>query len=338
MKDRKVVNVVLSGGSGTRLWPLSKQVKPKQFLNIFDGNSLFQHTLLRNKNISNEFLLVTNGKQESLAIEQASEIGSIIQQRIIEPIGRNTAPAIALAAMSLDKDDILMVTPSDHMIYNIDLYNKSMERAIVLADQGYLVTFGVKPTNPNIGYGYIEYDGENVLSFREKPNINIAKEFLDKGNYAWNSGMFCFKVSVFLDELKRYHPKMYETCLKANSTKDEFGNIGLDAMKEIPEDSIDYTVLEKSDKIKMVTSEFYWTDLGSFDSIIDYFENNNKVESLQKLDNSTSFAFSTKNVYSEIKDIIIIETKDTIVVLDRKESNQIKEIYKRVKNSKPEFL
>src|SRR5690606_27153778 len=190
----KIINVILSGGSGTRLWPLSRQSKPKQFLPLFDDRkSLFQKTLLRNKNLVDDFLLVTNSSQFSLAMSQAEDTNISINRQIIEPIGRNTAAAIALAAWASDPQDILFATPSDQIIDTGELYTHAVQRAAVLANEGFLVTFGICPTFPETGFGYIECRGEEVLSFREKPDLETATQFLNSGDFLWNSGMFCFQ-------------------------------------------------------------------------------------------------------------------------------------------------
>lgn len=329
----KVVNVILSGGSGTRLWPLSRTSKPKQFLQLFDGLSLFQSTVKRNLDIVGDYLLVTNASQIFDAEEQANQIGTKISKRIVEPVGRNTAPAIALAALSLDDDAIMIVTPSDHMIGDANLYKSSMNRAIDLAEENYLVTFGIKPTEPNTGFGYIEYEGENVISFREKPDAKTAEKFFKQGNFNWNSGMFCFKASVFLEELKKHNAIMYETSVVAYKMAVN-GNIDLKAMQNIPSDSIDYAVMEKSDKIKTISADFYWTDLGSFDAIINYFEEGKKVKELKEINNK-SYAFSEKKVFSAVENIVVVDTEDALVILEREKTGTIKEIYSKVKEELP---
>lgn len=322
----KIVNVVLSGGSGTRLWPLSRASRPKQFLQLFDDKSLFQHTLVRNSNLVDEFFLITNSSQVTQAEKQANEIGFKITNKIIEPVGRNTAPAIALAALGLHDDDIMIVTPSDHMVGQDGLYKVSMDRAIELANEGFLVTFGIKPTRPNTGFGYIEYQGENVLRFTEKPNIEKATLFLEKGNFSWNSGIFCFKASVFLDELKKYNPLMLKACIEAFKTINANGEIDKDTMMRIPSDSIDYAVLEKSSKIKTVLSSFYWTDLGTFDAIIDYKEKGNTVSELQIINSNFVFGKET-NIFSHKENMIVVNTEDSLVILERNNSDAIKKIY-----------
>lgn len=340
MKEQKIINVILSGGSGTRLWPLSRTSKPKQFLQIFDGKSLFQHTVLRNTKVATDFMLITNEAQFVEAEKQAEELGIHLTQSIIEPVGRNTAPAIALAALSVEKDDILFVTPSDHMTANQDKYDTCIKKAIALAQDNFIVTFGIKPSEPHTGYGYIEFDNENVLNFREKPSAKDAQLFLEKGNFYWNSGMFCFKASVFLDELKKYNPEMLAACEKAlPSIKN--GLVGMEEMKNIPADSIDYAVLEHSDLIKTVASNFYWTDLGSFDAIVNYFEEGNQVDNLQKVvtEKGDNFVFSTKKVVgADVSNLIVVETDDSILILPKGESDLVKGIYNTIKETDTRLL
>ena len=337
MNRNNIVNVILSGGSGTRLWPLSRASKPKQFLQMFNNLSLFQHTVKRNQFIVDNYLLITNSTQIFEAQKQVKEIGVNISKKVIEPIGRNTAPAIALAALSLGKDAIMIVTPSDHMIADEELYRVSMKRAIELANNDFLVTFGIQPTEPNTGFGYIEYEKENVISFREKPDLKTAEEFLKKGNFNWNSGMFCFKASVFLEELKMYNPKMYEASIKAFESI-ENGEVAFEAMKQIPSDSIDYAVMEKSKRIKTVSADFYWTDLGTFDAIINYFEEGNDVVNLHRVLNKSTYSFSDKKIFTNVDDLIVVNTMDSIVILKKNNSNDIKSIYNKVKEDYPELI
>lgn len=330
----KLINVVLSGGSGTRLWPLSRKSKPKQFLKIFDEKSLFQHTITRNSILVDDFMLLTNIDQEAQGINQIQEINISLKHKIIEPVGRNTAPAIALSAFSVDKDDILLVTPSDHMVSDFDEYKKSVNRAVSLAKEGFLVTFGIKPEYPETGYGYIEFKGEDVISFREKPDYKTAVSFIEKENFYWNSGMFCFKAGVFLSELKKYRVDIYEASKKAYDSNNN-GHINYDEMINIPEESIDYAVFEKSELIKTVKSKFQWTDLGSFDSLISYFNKNNMVEGISHIkgiDNLNSYSIGEKEVYGiGVSDLTVVDTEDCILILPNQSVNRIKELHSNIK-------
>ncbi len=224
-----MVNIVLCGGSGTRLWPISRTLMPKQFVKMFeDGDvngakkSLFQMSVERNSKICSGSFIVSNREQYFLALDQLEELQKKEDSRfLLEPVGRNTAPAIALACFALERDDVVLVTPSDHIIKDEKSYFKAVEVARESAEDGYLVTFGINPSHPETGFGYIqakERDGERVFDVRafiEKPNIERAREYFEAGNFYWNSGMFMFKVGVFLEELKKHSPSIYESSLYA---------------------------------------------------------------------------------------------------------------------------
>jgi len=204
----KVKHVILSGGVGSRLWPLSRKSKPKQYIKLFKEESLFELTVKRNIPITDEIIVVGNIDNFHLSDEVVSKL-NIESNNIIEATPRNTAAAIAFAAFSADKDDILLVTPSDHIIENDKEYIKSITTAVELAKKDSIVTFGIVPTKSETGYGYIEYSDDNVISFREKPNKNTAEQFIEQGNFLWNSGMFCFKAITLLEELKKFEPEIY---------------------------------------------------------------------------------------------------------------------------------
>lgn len=321
-----IVNVVLSGGFGTRLWPLSTPENPKQFLKIFNGKSLFQHTVDRNRNLVDQSMILTNAAHYKIGSEQVEEIGYSFNYKVLEPVPRNTAPAITLAALSVGKEDILFVTPSDHMIHDAEIYAKSVNEAIELAKKGFLVTFSIKPTFAETGYGYIEFDGNDVKSFREKPDLETAKEFLDKGNFYWNSGMFCFKAGVYLDEIKKHSPEIYHKSVEAYRS-----GIDESAMSQIPEDSVDYAVFEKSDIIKTIPSSFRWNDLGNFDALLDYLnEFGEGVNDIQGYEVENCKAFAKKKVFGVgVSGLNIIETKDAIIVLPCGKAQDIKKVYQK---------
>lgn len=336
----RVINVVLSGGSGTRLWPISRESKPKQFLKIFDGKSLFQETLKRNLPFVDGSVIVINEKQINIVKSQYSELNIKLDKKIIESVGRNTAPAVALACFAVHPDDVLFVTPSDHMMDADKLYQDSVSRAIQLAKEGYLVTFGLKPTRPETGFGYIESHGEEVKRFREKPDQKTAKVFLENGSFLWNSGMFCVKSSLFLDELKKYREDIYIACVKAYENSNG-GEISIVDMSKIPSESVDYAVFEKSKKMKVVASDFFWTDLGSFDSLLDYHlkVGIDNVKELEGDSISNVFAYSKKQVVGlDIQDLLIIDTEDTIFVMKKGSSDKVKTLYNNIKLSNPNLL
>jgi mannose-1-phosphate guanylyltransferase len=336
-----MTNIILSGGSGTRLWPISRTLLPKQFVKLFDEQSLFQLTVKRNKKLCDTQLIVSNQEQYFLAVDQLEEIEQTKSQYLLEPIGRNTAPAIALACMALKQDELVLVTPSDHLIKNEEEYHKVVSKAQKLASEGSLVTFGIKPAFAETGFGYIEADGLNVKAFHEKPDIEIANEYFQAGNYYWNSGMFCFKACVFLDELKIYSPAIYETSLKAynNAKNDNVLRIQRNDMLNIPEDSIDYAVMEKSKRVKVVPSDIGWSDVGSFDALYEELPK----DDLGNTVNEHHLSIGSKNnlVYGnereiatvDVDDLIIVDTGDALLVSKKGSSQKVKEIVKELKRT-----
>jgi len=344
-------SIILAGGSGTRLWPLSRKLMPKQFLKLFGGKSLFQKTVERNSKVADDIMVITNLDHYFLALDQIDELQMSINtqntQFLLEEIGKNTAPAIAFAALSSKEDEILLVTPSDHLIKNEQQYIASINRAKELAKEGYLVTFGIEPNRPHTGYGYIQalpVEGDlsvvewmDVMKFHEKPSIEVAKKYLEANtqgtdHYFWNSGMFMFKAGVYLEELKKYAPKMYEEVVKSYEKRQQIGKnqIRLKDMQDIPEDSIDYAVMEKSNKIKVVKSDFDWDDVGSFDSLIHETISKDAIE----IDSKNNFYYSdnTKKVISTIglEDFIIIDTNDALLIAKKGETQKVKDIVSRL--------
>ncbi len=338
-----LVNIILCGGSGTRLWPISRTLMPKQFVKLFNDKSLFQLTVDRNSKLCKKLYIVSNSEQYFLAVDQIEEIQNILNSQfsiinyLLEPIGRNTAPAIALACMDLDPEEIVLVTPSDHLIKDETAYQDAVKRAEILANEGNLVTFGITPKYPETGFGYIEADGENVKSFKEKPDLNRAKEYLSKGNYYWNSGMFIFKAGVFLEELQKYAPKMYEMCQIAydNANRDEMIRIKHDDMVNIPSDSIDYAVMEKSEKVKVVASDIGWSDVGSFDALYDELpkdEFGNTHANTVTIDahNNMVLSYGKKVALVDVDDLIVIESTDALLVTKKGSSQRVKEVVKEL--------
>ncbi|MEA1987598.1 MAG: mannose-1-phosphate guanylyltransferase/mannose-6-phosphate isomerase [Pseudomonadota bacterium] len=346
-----MINMILCGGSGTRLWPLSRTMLPKQFVRLFNNRSLFQDTVLRNQPVCSSTFVVSNNEQFFLAVDQLGQISSASDQFLLEPVGRNTAPAIALACMALDSDDLVLVTTSDHLVKDQAAYEAAVLEAKALAEQNNLVTFGIKPTYPEVGFGYIEANGNDVSSFKEKPDADTAQSYIDQGNYYWNSGMFCFKAGVFLDELKQYAPEMYQACLDA-MPKDCCDNeirIELDAMKAIPEDSIDYAVMEQSQKVKVVPCDMGWSDLGSFDALYDEVKQpglDNAV--LSRLDESPEpICIDSKNnlivarerqiALVDVDDLLVVDTTDAILISKKGSSQKVKNVVATIKKQSPEL-
>jgi mannose-1-phosphate guanylyltransferase len=336
-----MINVVLCGGSGTRLWPVSRTLLPKQFVKIFDKRSLFQKTVERNREFCSKEIVVSNVEHYFLALDQLEDSSIEDSSFILEPVGRNTAPAIALACFGLDYDEVVFVTPSDHLINSIDSYKSSIEKAKELALKNNLVTFGIKPTSAHIGFGYIEADELDVKKFHEKPELSLAKEYLKIGNYYWNSGMFCFKAGVYLEELQKYSPNIYEQSLKAfNNSKNSntILRVDLEDMNSIDDDSIDYAVLEKSKKVKVVPSSFDWSDLGSFDSLYEELpkdENQNTVDEKSMSINSHNNLIMSHDRFIatiDVDDMIIVDTHDALLVTHKGSSQKVKEVVKELKN------
>lgn len=334
--------IILAGGSGTRLWPLSRLYYPKQFNQIFDGKSLFQLTLDRND--GNQFLIVTNEHQYFLVEDQGRESGIPKLPFILEPVGRNTAPAITLACMACDPQDVVLVTPCDHMVRDIAAYQDALKKAEKLAQEGYLVTFGIRPSYAATGYGYIQAQGEDVEAFKEKPDQATAESYLQSGNYFWNSGMFVFKAETFLQELETYHSDILSASNAAyhQAVCDDDGRIRRIKVKDmsaIPSISIDYAVMEKSKCVKVVPVEMGWSDLGSFDELQSFLpqdENGNAVlANYLGLDSKNNLIISRTNkkiATIGVEDIIVVDTADALLVSTRGHAQQVKQIVQTLKD------
>lgn len=334
-----MTNIILCGGSGTRLWPISRTLMPKQFVKLFDDKSLFQLTIERNSKVCDSQMIVSNTEQYFLAVDQLEELNITENKYLLEPVGRNTAPAIALACFALDPQELVLVTPSDHLVKNEAEYQRVILHAKELASQSNLITFGIKPTFAEIGFGYIESYGEEVKAFHEKPDFDTATQYLNSGNYYWNSGMFMFKAGVFLEELQKYSPAIYEASLEAfnNATKDEIIRIKHEDMEYIPEDSIDYAVMEKSSKVKVVSSDIAWSDVGSFDALYDelpHDTNGNNINSNHiSIDskNNLIYGLERKIATIDIEDCIIVDTGDALLVSKKGSSQKVKNVVAKLK-------
>lgn len=333
-----MTNIILCGGNGTRLWPISRTLMPKQFVQLFDGESLFQLTVKRNQKACKAQVIVSNAEQYFLAVDQLSEINITKNTFLLEPIGRNTAPAIALACMVLSPDEIVLVTPSDHLIREEKSYLAVIDQAKAQAQNNKLVTFGITPSYPETGFGYIEANGLDVTSFKEKPDFKTAQSYIDAGNYYWNSGMFCFKAGIFLDELKIHSPEIYNTAKTAfqNASKDDLIRVSHADMAAIPEDSIDYAVMEKSSCVKVIPSDIAWSDLGSFDALYEELpkdSNGNTLnDDLISIDSTNNLIISHKTIATiEIDDLIIIDTEDALLISKKGSSQKVKEVVAKLK-------
>lgn len=329
-----LINVILSGGVGSRLWPLSRKSRPKQYLPIFDGKTLFEKTALRNRQFCDSLIVVGNCENYALSRKDLTASGITSYQEIIEACPRNTAAAIAFAAFAAETDDILFVTPSDHLIPEGDLYHKALTRAIELAKQGFIVTFGLNPSRPETGFGYIETAGEDVLSFREKPNLAMAEDFISKGNFLWNSGIFCFSAGTYLDELLTYEPEVF-TASKTAFYKAKDGFLDLELSKQIPSISVDYAVMERSKKVKVIPSQFEWSDMGSFESIYEYLEGQDHPKDLA---GNMVIGTDLHTEFTGMKNTLLIQTSDAILVLQKENAQDVKKVYERLEKEKPELV
>ena len=347
-----IIPIILAGGSGTRLWPLSRKIHPKQFISLVNETSLFQDTLTRLPKEALDPIVICNEDHRFLVAEQAREINVTLNSIILEPIGRNTAPAIALAAIKVLNDfenPILIVLAVDHKIENKSAFHDAIKIAHKLAENNKLVTFGIIPKSAETGYGYIEIEKKDkaeyfdIKSFVEKPNKKNAINFLNSGNYLWNSGMFMFNASIYLSELNKFEPEILTSCKKSlsNEFKDlEFIRIDKKEFCKSPNQSIDYAVMEKTNKAKVVPLDAGWSDVGSWDALMDSKIKDslgNVVEGDVTLDQvKNSYLYSTSRLVaaSNIADLIVIDTQDALLVTTRDNSLSIKNIVKKLKKNK----
>ena len=325
----KIQHVILTGGVGSRLWPLSRQSRPKQYLKIFSEQNLFELAVKRNSPFCDELMVVGNRGNRELSAQSLQGLGMDNYLDIVEATPRNTAAAIAFAAFAAEADDVLLVTPADHIIKEGAEYSIAVGRALKLASDNTIVTFGIQPSRPETGYGYIEFEGEKVLSFREKPDAANASRFLASGKFHWNSGMFCFKAGVFLHELQKHSPVVFERALAAwHQAKN--GQLEMESSLEIPSISVDYAVMEKSELIKVVPSEFEWSDMGSFESVYNYL-----IEQGHPVDENGNMHIGEEKFTSFVglKNCILVSTPDANLVLSKDRSQKVKDIYQNLQKA-----
>lgn len=329
--------LILAGGSGSRLWPLSRELYPKQLLNIENTESLLQSTFLRLKDCmpAENIMSMTGVKHASNVIYQLS---SCTTNPVVlsEPISKNTAPAIILGAKYISEkskdDSVVIVVPSDHMIKDTKAFVETVKEGEKLAKEGYIVTFGIKPTYPETGFGYINSVDNK---FVEKPNEELAQKYFQSGNYFWNSGIFMFKPSTLLDETKKYAPEIYGLLKNFDFTKTS--EIPFTEFDKMPNISIDYAIMEKSNKIAMVELKSDWNDLGSWKSIYDVSQKdaqgNVKIGHVIDEGSKNSFVFSSSKLVATIglDDIILVETEDAILACKKDKSQDVKKIYDTLK-------
>jgi mannose-1-phosphate guanylyltransferase/mannose-6-phosphate isomerase len=347
-----IIPVILSGGSGTRLWPLSRKLYPKQFIELIGDTTLFQEAILRLPKFVENPLVICNEEHRFLAAEQLRKIGRSASNIILEPIGKNTAPAIALAALKVIRestDAILLVLSADHLIQDVDKFHQAIEFANQQAVQDKLVTFGITPNKIETGYGYIKasisqsknyYD---IAEFVEKPNYDTAQRYVDSGDYFWNSGMFMFKASVYLDELDKYEPDILSACKKSCRTELhdlDFIRLNRDKFLRCPSQSIDYAVMEKTKNAVMVALDAQWSDIGSWSALWDSKpkdKNNNLIAGdviLDKVNNSYIHSASNRLVsVIGVSNLVIVDTQDVILVADKSQDQLVKSIVKKIQDS-----
>lgn len=337
--------LILCGGSGTRLWPISREMLPKQFAPLLPDQTLFQKTLQRCKElfqlleIEGKILAITNKEHYFLAQEQSDAIGCKIDTFILEDTPRDSAPALILGTLATLTSQSILAIPSDHIIDNLPAFAKNIQEAIHLANKGNIVTFGIPPTYAHTGYGYIHSKNQEVLEFCEKPDAIKAEEFLKKGDYFWNSGMFCFNPQTLLQECKIHAKDLLEQCQQILScAQKEHNFIWLKSMQKMQKISIDYALMEKSKKIKMIPCDFSWNDVGSFDHLLEEFpsdENGNISQSrlLQK-DSKDNFILSSKPIsLIGIHSLAIIETRDALLIAKKGRTQEVKDIVTQLKGS-----
>jgi mannose-1-phosphate guanylyltransferase / mannose-6-phosphate isomerase len=351
--------VILSGGSGTRLWPVSREAFPKPFIRMPDGGTLLSKTLRRASASAGakQMITVTNREHYFITSDEYQAAGLALEHIfLLEPSARNTAPAVALCALyAMEKhgDPVLLILPADHLIESDTKFVAAVRSAQTLAESGYLVTFGIKPTSPETGFGYIEcgeaikgYDGRAVARFVEKPPLETAREFVASGRYLWNSGMFCFKASVVLEAFKAHAPQIYVGALacwersRANPIVDATAtriNLDEESFNKIPELSIDYAVMEKATRIAVVPCNFGWSDIGSWDALsrlhaADAQGNRTQGDVLIE-DSRDCYVQSAGRMVAAVgvENLIVVDTPDALLIANRDKTQQVKKVAQQLK-------
>jgi mannose-1-phosphate guanylyltransferase len=350
--------VVMAGGSGTRLWPLSRTLYPKQFLSLNTRLTMLQETLRRLEKVEHSpALVICNESHRFIVAEQLRKEGLKHSGIMLEPDGRNTAPAVALAALqarAMGDDPTLLVLAADHEIQDEAHFIQAILEAKTFADKGKLVTFGIVPSAPETGYGYIKIgqklngEGYKVAAFVEKPELELAEKYLSDGGYLWNSGMFMFKASVFIDELRRFRPDILSACEQSliSSKQDlDFIRLDSDAFSGCPAESIDYAVMEKTSEAVVVPLDAKWSDVGSWSALWEISPkdlNGNAVRGDVVLeDASDSYFYSQHRLIGVVgvKDLVVVETKDAVLVAHKDKVQQVKNIVAQLKQqNRSEYL
>jgi len=351
----KLIPTILCGGAGSRLWPVSRELHPKPFIRLADGQSLLQKAWLRGVSLPNvsETFTVTNRELLFKTEDEYREVAGgqrkgIANSFVLEPFGRNTAPAIAAAALQVaashGEDAILLVLAADHLIADQPAFAQAVAQATQLAAQGKLVTFGIQPESPEVGYGYIEADGNKVLRFVEKPSFEKAQEYVDSGRYLWNSGMFCFSAGAMLSEMQQHCPEILSairTCMEQSRKAQGKGYVQVEIDPEtfeyVPDDSIDYAVMEKSQNVTVVSCSIGWSDIGSWSALGDLTAPDalgNRIEGEVVLhDASNCYIQSNQRIVGAVgvNNLIVIDTPDAVLVADRNRAQDVKHLFASLK-------
>ncbi|MFY0678049.1 MAG: mannose-1-phosphate guanylyltransferase/mannose-6-phosphate isomerase [Neptuniibacter sp.] len=339
--------IIMAGGTGSRLWPISRSSHPKQFLPLVDDKTMLQATLERVSTLTeNSPLIICNDEHRFIAAEQSRAIG-VSTDILLEPVGRNTAPAITLAAITTienNEDELMLVLAADHVIKDVDHFCEQVQKAKDLAEKGSLVTFGIVPDCPETGYGYIRCgksigDGYVVNDFIEKPDLKTAQKYIRTGTYLWNSGMFLFKASSYLKQLETFEPEILSYCKEAinSASKDlDFIRIKKEIFSKCPDVSIDYAVMEKTNSAAVIPLQAGWSDVGAWSSLWDISDKNEQGNVLS----GDVFEFETKNSYLKstgrlvaavgVENVVVVETDDAVLVADKDKVQDVKRIVEQL--------
>ncbi len=330
-----MTTVILSGGSGTRLWPISRTLMPKQFVRFNQNKSLFQNTVLRNSNISDKFMVISNIEHKFLVLDHLQDILNTNSTFIWESVAKNSAAAIIMAALNAQDDEILCIVPSDHIINNQESYEKTILQAKKLAQNNNIVAVGIEPKFAATGYGYIKHNNENVESFIEKPSEDIAKLFLEDGNYLWNGGIYCFKASHFLKTCKEIIPELLENVQQSLNSSMQVENectVLAQSVHNIESISIDNALMEKlHHNFKVVPLSSKWNDMGSFDSLDevcgDSFLSSNSQNHIS-IESSNNCVISSDRMIAtlNVDNLIIVDTPDALLITTKGNSQGVKKV------------
>lgn len=341
--------IIIAGGTGSRLWPLSRELYPKQFHQLYGDKTMLQMTIERLQNLDClPPIVICNENHRFIVAEQLRQIGQLNHNIILEPVGKNTAPAIALAAFYATKhgdNPNLLVLPADHVILNTKEFEQSIQNALSYLDDSKLITFGIVPKTPETGYGYIQCGeklqgvGFVVNQFVEKPNQQTAQSYLDDGGYLWNSGMFAFKAQSYLNELKQYRQDIYHVCQQATERLEsdlDFIRIDAEIFKTCPEDSIDYAVMEKTADAVVVPMDAGWNDVGAWSSLWEVSDKdeqgNSKHGDVLCVDSQNNFIFAETGLVATVgvQDTIVVQTKDAVLVTSKENAQDVKLLVKKL--------